>query len=165
MPRARKVSVPPHSQVHARLRGADFHDAYEGLDPVPEGSAMDTWLDVVGRTPGWVDGAMDLRNAVVKRLGLKDLGRIRPSAPVGADAYRVGDRVGIFTLQHLGEDEVVMTDADRHLTAWVALFKLRAERKIVVSTVVHVHNALGRLYMLPVAPVHRLIVPAMLATS
>ena len=164
MPRARKVSVPLHSQVHARLRGADFHDAYEADDALPQASAMDSWLAVVGRTPGWVDRAMDLRNAVVARIGLKDLGRLKPEQG-GDRAYAVGDRVGIFSLQHLSEDEVVMTDADRHLDVWVSLLKLRAERKIVVSTVVQVHNALGRLYMLPVAPVHRLIVPAMLATS
>ena len=160
----RKVPVPLHSQVHARLRGADFHDAYEADDGLPLASAMHSWLAVVGRTPRWVDRAMDLRNAVVSRVGLKDLGRLRPG-PAAEQAYIVGDRVGIFTLQQLSEDEVVMTDADRHLDVWVSLLKLRAERKIVVSTVVQVHNALGRLYMLPVAPVHRLIVPAMLATS
>ena len=42
MPRARKVSVPLHSQVHARLRGADFHDAYEADDALPQASAMDS---------------------------------------------------------------------------------------------------------------------------
>ena len=31
-----------------------------------------------------------------------------------------------------------------------------------VVTVVHTHNAFGRLYMLPVALVHRLIVPHLL---
>ena len=34
---------------------------------------------------------------------------------------------------------------------------------ITVTTVVHVKNALGRLYMLPVKPMHRLIAPAVLS--
>lgn len=31
-----------------------------------------------------------------------------------------------------------------------------------MTTVVHVHNWLGRLYMLPVAPLHKIIVKTML---
>ncbi len=31
-----------------------------------------------------------------------------------------------------------------------------------IATLVHTHNAFGRLYMLPVAPVHRWIVPQLL---
>nr|WP_233224772.1 DUF2867 domain-containing protein [Thiomonas sp. X19] len=34
---------------------------------------------------------------------------------------------------------------------------------LAVSTVVHLHNLLGRVYMLLVAPIHRRIVPATLA--
>ncbi|HEY8706862.1 MAG TPA: DUF2867 domain-containing protein [Burkholderiaceae bacterium] len=38
-------------------------------------------------------------------------------------------------------------------------------RSAAVSTVVHIHNLLGRVYMLFVAPVHRLIVPAVLGRA
>ena len=34
---------------------------------------------------------------------------------------------------------------------------------ITITTVVHVNNLLGHLYMLPVAPMHRRIAPAVLA--
>ncbi|ARU04329.1 hypothetical protein CCO03_06260 [Comamonas serinivorans] len=157
------TSVPVQSVVAARLPTADFADAYEVRNPDPGLSALALWLRTMAGTPWWVDRAMDLRNAVVKRLGLKDLGRLGGvdfNQP--ATQYRVGDRVGVFHLQHLAEHEVVMADSDRHLDVQVSLCKTGADR-VVVSTVVHVHNLLGRLYMLPVAPVHRLIVPSMLA--
>jgi hypothetical protein len=44
----------------------------------------------------------------------------------------------------------------------VSLLKT-ADRKVIVSTVVHIHNALGRLYMLFVKPAHCVIAPAVLA--
>ena len=34
---------------------------------------------------------------------------------------------------------------------------------VYVSTVVHIHNAMGRLYMFFVAPAHRIIAPATMA--
>ena len=41
-------------------------------------------------------------------------------------------------------------------------YSLGSGDMLEVATVVHTHNAFGRLYMLPVAPVHRLIVPHLL---
>jgi hypothetical protein len=155
-------AVPPQSRLHARLAGAHFHDAYRVDNPHPGRPALALWMQTLGRTPGWVDAAMRARNAIVKRLGLKDLGvlRIDPNRPL--QDYRVGERVGIFTALHLGEDEVVMGDDDKHLDVQVSLLKT-ADRQVVVSTVVHIHNALGRAYMLFVKPAHRVIAPAVLA--
>jgi hypothetical protein len=76
--------------------------------------------------------------------------------------YRVGERVGIFTVLHISDDEVVMGDDDKHLDVQVSLLKT-ADRKVVVSTIVHIHNALGRVYMFFVAPAHRIIAPVVLA--
>jgi hypothetical protein len=156
-------AVPAQSRLQARLAGAYFSDAHCVDNPYPERPALALWMQTLGRTPAWVDGAMRVRNAIVKRLDLKDLGvmsNIDPKRPL--QDYRVGERVGIFTVLHLSENEVVMGDDDRHLDVQVSLFKT-AERKVVVSTVVHVHNTLGRLYMRVVKPAHRFIAPRVLA--
>jgi hypothetical protein len=156
-------AIPPQSRLHARLAGAYFQDAHCVDNPYPERPALALWMQTLGRTPAWVDVAMRVRNAIVKRLGLKDLGalsHIDPQRPL-AD-YRVGERVGIFTVLHISEDEVVMGDDDKHLDVQVSLLKT-AQRKVVVSTVVHIHNALGRLYMFFVTPAHRIIAPRVLA--
>ena len=160
----RRVELPASSVLQPLLQGAYYADAFEAVDPLPESDAMASALAVLGCVPAWVEHAMDMRNSVVSRLGLKDLGRlsnIETSKP--AANYQVGDAVGIFSLQHRSDDEVVMSDSDRHLDVRVSLFKARAQQRLVLSTVVHVRNWLGRLYMLPVAPVHRIIVPALLA--
>ncbi|MBF5004412.1 DUF2867 domain-containing protein [Diaphorobacter caeni] len=158
-----RVSIPEVSVVAPALHNAYYADAYAVADPAPQLGSMETCLHVLRATPDWVERAMDLRNAVVSRLGLKNLGRLggfdthKPAAD-----YRVGDAVGIFSLQHVGNDEVVMGDSDRHLDVCVSVFKSVADRQLVISTVVHVKNWFGRLYMLPVTPAHQIIVPAML---
>jgi hypothetical protein len=71
-----------------------------------------------------------------------------------------GQRLGIFTLQSMDDDAIVLEDNDRHLRVQLAL-QWQGD-VLEVATVVHTHNAFGRVYMLPVAPVHRLIVPHLL---
>ena len=161
------MAVPAHSRVHALLAGASFHDCYSVLLDDTRSTALQHFLHAVADTPAWVNGLMRLRNRTVALFGLKDLGalgavdRQRPEA-----SYRPGDRVGIFTLRAISDDEVVLGDSDRHLDVAVSVLRLpltpEGQRPLAVSTVVKTHNLLGQLYMLPVAPLHRRIVPAVL---
>jgi len=155
-----EIAVPAASRLHARLPGAHFHDAYRMALP-DDRPVLALFLDSVRRTPRWVNRLMALRNAVVAPLGLKNLGGLNEvDAVKPVAAYRPGDRVGIFTLLHVSDDEVILGDADRHLDVQVSLCRLGED--VAVSTVVHVHRLLGHLYMLPVAPLHRRIVPAVM---
>ncbi|SDF51775.1 MULTISPECIES: DUF2867 domain-containing protein [unclassified Duganella] len=155
------TAIPQQTEISQHLRGADFHDCYTtDLAPTPL-SALELYLRVAATTPGWVNAAMALRNRIVQLVGLKNLGLlsdIDPAKP--ASAYQVGDRVGIFTINYLSEQEVILGDSDKHLNVSLSVCKLPG--KVAISTVVHTRNALGRLYMLFVAPAHRRIVPATL---
>ena len=125
---------------------------------------MAIWLDTVRQTPAWVERMMGLRNAVVSRLGLKNLGNLSSFSPLkAAEDYREGDRVGIFSILHISDNEIILGDSDKHLDVQLSLYKTAQDAKVVLSTVVHIHNRLGRIYMLFVTPVHRMIVPAVLA--
>ena len=161
---ASKCAVPAQCRLHADLVGADFADAYSIMNPDSDRSAIAIWLQTVRHTPAWVERAMDLRNAVVRRLGLKDLGRLAGfDKEKPADAYRVGDRLGIFTVHHVSSDEIVLGDADKHLDVQLSLMKLDGGARVVLTTVVHVHNLLGHVYMAFVKPMHRQIAPAVLS--
>lgn len=166
-PAITRISVPPGAAINGFLPGADFHDCYQL--PLPASaktqSALALYLDVVSRTPAWVDALMATRNRAVALVGLKNLGALAAvdrTKPL--ETYRVGDRVGIFKLLQLSDDEVILGDADKHLEVRLSVFRQRsaAGPAVAVSTVVHIHNLLGRLYMLAVVPVHKRIVPAML---
>ena len=104
---------------------------------------------------------------MVRFVGLKDLGglgELSPSKP--ASAYVPGDRVGIFTLISNSPNEALLGDRDKHLDVVLSVYKHPSDQggvqSISVTTVVHTHNLLGRIYMLPVTPLHRLIAPAVL---
>ncbi len=154
--------LPAGSRILRAKVGADFADSYRMPSLKPEASALEQFLMLSARTPAWMNALMMLRNQAVRWVGLKNLGSMAAAAPrKAASAYRPGDRVGIFTLQYADSDEVVLEDIDKHLHVQVSLFKQGAD-ELRLSTVVHIHNRLGRAYMSVVGPVHGVIVPLML---
>ena len=157
---------PDGSRIARHLEGADFFDAWAIDAADPSLSALRQFLKAVQATPRWVDACMSLRNRAVQLVGLKNLGELSEINPAKADAdYRPGDRVGIFTLIENTPDEVLLGDSDKHLDVVLSVHCARAAGqpvRVTVTTVVHTKNRLGRLYMLPVKPMHRLISPSVL---
>ena len=155
--------VPSQSRIHSTLPSAYFYDAYSVANPHPEFSALQIWLLAVPKMPAWIDHAMQLRNFLVSKLGLRDVGKL---SSVGNkkpfNDYKIGDQIGVFNLRSFSPDEVVMGDNDKHLDVQISLCKV-AGNLVVVSTVVHIHNWMGRAYMFFVTPMHRIIVPQFLS--
>jgi hypothetical protein len=96
--------MPPNTRISVEIPGSYFHDCY-AMPVAHEGrSALAIFLATVARSPRWVETLMALRNRVVALFGLKDLGHLGSLPPFkDAAAYRIGERVGIFTLL---DDEV-----------------------------------------------------------
>ena len=166
--RPRETTVPPHSRAADLIEGASFYDAWSIVSSRVDRSALDHFLTAAGRTPRWVNGAMALRNRIVQRVGLKNLGSLSAvDAQRASSDYQPGDRIGIFTLFENTFDEVLLGDRDKHLDVVLSVHRRALPSsdavEITLTTVVHVKNWLGRLYMLPVKPAHRLIAPAVLS--
>jgi len=164
---ALETHAPAHSLIANRLPGAYFHDAWSVEAGEPQLSALDQFLKALSHTPAWVNTCMVLRNRVVALLGLKYLGALdNLDGSKRAAEYRPGERVGIFTLIDNRFDEVLLGDQDKHLDVTLSVHRTPAspDGKVIVTvtTVVHVKNLLGRAYMLPVKPMHRLIAPTVL---
>lgn len=160
------IPVPPATRISNEVVGSYFHDCH--LMPLAHDgrSALAIYLRTVARSPRWVDALMGLRNRVVGLFGLKNLGHLGSLPPFKeASDYQVGDRVGIFTLLSATDDEVILGDSDKHLDVKVSLCKVMRDgtEAVAMTTVVHIHNLLGRAYMLFVAPMHRIIAPAVMA--
>jgi len=167
---APRATAPPSDSLIAELvPGADFHDAWALPAGDPSLSALGQFLKAARHTPRWVSVCMALRNRVASLVGLKNLGALNnlQHGKVETD-YRPGDRLGIFTLIANTPGEVLMGDRDKHLdvTLSVHLTPTTSDDSvgslITLTTVVYVHNLLGRAYMLPVTPMHRLIAPTVL---
>ena len=158
-------SLPPaDSAIRVYLPGANFHDSWAVDAGDSSLSALGQFLKAASATPGWVNGLMNVRNRAVSLIGLKNLGALHEVRP--ERDYKPGQRVGIFTLISITENEVLLGDSDKHLDVTLSVHKSGhasgSMATITVTTVVHIHNLLGRLYMLPVAPIHKLVVPAVL---
>jgi hypothetical protein len=141
--------------------GADLADAYAirlpaGASDDPEGLARVAF----GRQAGWIRALTWVRDRVMATVGVKS------SSTVGAAAATRGLQViGFFPVLSKSAREIVMGEDDRHLDFRAAVL-VRPDsaggRELVVMTVVHCHNWLGRTYLAVIAPFHRVIVRATL---
>lgn len=161
-----ETQAPAGSEVQRLVAGSYFHDAWSINAADPNLDPLSQFLRVAKSTPAWIDSAMRLRNRIVALLGLKNLGGLSDlNLAKTASEYKAGDRVGIFTLISQSGSEVLLGDSDKHLDVVVSVHRQQAatstEARVTVTTVVNVHNWLGRLYMLPVRPAHRFIARAM----
>ena len=158
----RKCAPAESSQISKALDNAYFYDAYRFNTQCPERTALQVWLTHATTTPAWFDFLMGTRNKIVSLLGLKNLGDFAPHLSQKSwDEYQVGDKIGIFTLLYLSDNEVILGDSDKHLDVKVSVYKGDIDPDVItISTLVHVHNLLGKAYMLVVTPLHKIIVPA-----
>ncbi|MDE1167330.1 MAG: DUF2867 domain-containing protein [Pseudomonas sp.] len=163
-----KCTVPALSSVNQYVQGADFVDCQSARVVDVQRTALGHALTIMAATPAWIDSLMKLRNRAVKLVGLKDLGGLkRIDLKRDEASYQPGQRIGIFTLVSSTDDEALMVDRDKHLDVYVVLNRLPIDadgsRTVVLSTVVRTHNLLGKVYMVPVGPMHRVIAPRTLA--
>lgn len=161
------MNIPKQSALYDRTHDAYFYDSYSVQSEYNQQTAMELFINAATQSPAWVDALMKVRNSVVSKLGLKDLGalsQIDKTKP--SHAYAKGDRVGIFTVVSNTPHEVILEDKDKHLDVQLSFLvepTSNTRANLHITTVVHVHNRFGKLYMFFVEPVHKLIVPKVLS--
>lgn len=161
--RVRVVPVPVHSEVLTSLERVDFADAYEIPISKPQLDASAVYWAVFGVEPVWVRWLMRWRGHIAIRLGLTHPFDTVKASPSSVPTFQLGRRVGPFTVQSVSAHEVIVGDDDKHLNFRISCLKTVSGGRafITVSTVVQIHNTLGRFYMFVVKPFHRFIAPFM----
>lgn len=165
MQRVRKVAFPAESRLLRDLDQAFYSDAFEAdlIDASLSPAEIATRSFI--STPGWVDGLVTLRDRIGRLFGLKEVGRLglAGSGPRSSEPA-VGDAFSIFRVVFVDSTELVLGIDDTHLDVRISYLKrvTDARASYVVSSWVKTHNMLGRIYMLLVAPVHRLLVGLMM---
>ena len=153
MIKAHAVPVPSDSVLAPLYVGADLLDAF--AIHLPAGASDD--LEVLARAlferqAGWIRALTWVRDAVMATVGVKS------SRAIGAAAAARGPVIGYFPLLSKSAGELVVGEDDRHLDFRVAILLRTGAaggRELVVVTVVHCHNRLGRTYLAVIAPFHR----------
>lgn len=147
------ATIPLDSALPTLLPRVDFADAYAEL--LPPGASTDPqfWVDrFFSDPPGWIRGLLTLRDRLVGVFGLKS------SEQAEATPFPQLART---------EHEVLLGMDDKHLDFRVSVHVQRVAEgvRLTVSTVVMFRNLFGRLYFVPVRPVHKVIVRTMLRNA
>ncbi|KAA1007340.1 DUF2867 domain-containing protein [Paraburkholderia panacisoli] len=154
------VALPTESAVARLYNAPDLADAYAVR--LPDNAIDDPELlarFLFAHQAGWVAKLMGLRDALVARFGLKTAKQLRTEGSGGSR-----ERVDFFRIFTRSAHEIILGENDSHLDFRVSVLQQTRDtrdgrsRYLVLSTVVHCHNRLGRFYILAIAPFHRLVV-------
>lgn len=157
------VPVPAASRIAGFYARTDLIDAYAVTLPEHASRDPETLARFVfSRLPPWALALMAVRDALVAGFGLKTSRQLRPVTP-----RQQSERVGLFRIYTRETTEIVLGEDDRHLDFRLSLLCTEPtaqspQRQLVLSTAVHCHNRLGRVYITLIAPFHRRIVRACL---
>ena len=159
MTKAYAVPAPSDSVLAPLYVGADLLDAFAIRLPAGASNDLEVLTRIaLERQAGWIRALTLVRDTVMATVGVKS------SRAIGAAAAARGLKViGYLPVLSKSAGEVVVGGDDRHLDFRVAVL-VRADaqgrRELVVVTVVHCHNRLGRTYLAVIAPFHRTILRA-----
>jgi len=158
----REIPVTPAEAAHV-LKDITFIDRIEAPTSKPQ-SLIQIYWNIFTHSPGWITALMNMRNRIVALFGLKGVSakemrdRVKRPCP---EHVEVGQRLGIFTLLSLDDDEIILGEDDTHLDFRVIL-RRHNKNTVHVTTVVSTHNRLGRMYMATIKPFHKIIARTMI---
>lgn len=142
-PRVAAVPVPATPLLGNALPHVDWADAYAVRRPAGSSTNPQVWADAVFRAPPvWVGALLVARESLVRLVGIDSAGR------------------GAFDPVARTDDEVLLGIDQSHLGFRASV--LCEPERVVVSTVVNLHNRRGRFYWLIVRRLHPAVVRAML---
>ena len=151
------VPLPPGSRATTFYRSPNLADAYavrlpEGATHDPEALARFMFTT---QAP-WIARLMWLRDRIVAMFGIKTSTQLLQAARTPG-AVR---RVSFFRIYAQDAHEILLGEDDRHLDFRVSVRCEPADgaTQVIATTVVQCHNLLGRLYLLVIAPFHRMVV-------
>ena len=163
-----ECDVPSGSMLSRELiERAYFRDSYRVSLNREDLSVTDMFLAIFAHHPLWMKLLLVARNKAASVAGL--------DAPTASeilhvdikDRYVVGEKIGVWPIFSLSEDEVVAGRNNKHLDFRVSVLKLPGGdgSSVVVSTVCTIHNLSGKLYLFFVVPFHRYGVRRLMANA
>ena len=158
------VALPEAASIRSIYASTDLADAYAIRLPAHASTDPEQLARfVLSNQAPWVGQLMRVRDAIVGRLGIKTAQQLQ-NAP---DASHEG-RIYIFKIYAKTAHELVLGEDDSHLDFRLSVLHEPATAaagnapRLIVLTVVHCHNRLGRAYIGLIAPFHRAVVQSTL---
>ena len=163
-----ECDIPASSVLDRRsVEAAYFRDSYRSPLSRVNASVVDAFVGIFAHHPLWMKLILIARNWIATYCGLD-----APTASEIMNArfkshYTAGEKIGVWPIFSLSDTELIAGRDNKHLDFRLSVLCVgrpsgTGNRHLIVSTVVHCHNRLGRLYIRLIAPFHRLIVQASL---
>ena len=154
-------SIPSNSILKNQFDKIDFQDSFSFYIQNNKMSINELYIAIFSTAPKWIENLMKLRNKIVLLMGLKtEMKRIENFD------FEVGDKVGIFKIYKIEDQEIIAGENDKHLDFRVSIFReITEESKITVSTIVKFNNKFGKFYMTLISPFHKMVVRSLLKKS
>ncbi len=150
--KAYKHIFPENSLISKQLP-AFFADTYAvNVSNAEILSADDIQIQFWTQMPYWVDKLMRLRHWLVRPFGLKSE---EGTTEDFSKAIRSGGQCNTMTVIAKSENETVIELSEKHLNAYISI-QIRDD-KVLLNTVVHLKNTLGRIYFTIIRPFHGIL--------
>jgi hypothetical protein len=161
--RVTSVPMPAETAVGHTYELVNLADSYSVR--LPSGTSTDPERlarFLFSQQPAWIGGLVKMRDALVAGFGLKTARYLE-----ALGEHDRTDRLEIFRIYSKNSVEIVLGEDDKHLDFRLSVLctspaASQGERSLILTTVVHCHNLLGRVYLFLIAPFHRLVVQASL---
>jgi hypothetical protein len=163
-----ECDVPSASMLSRELINcAYFRDSFRASLSRPELGITDIFLAIFAHHPPWMKLLLIVRNWAASLAGLRAPTAFEILHPAIKGRYVVGEKIGVWPIFSLSEEEVVAGRDNSHLDFRVSVLKLADGEgsSVVVSTVCAIHTLSGKLYLFFVAPFHRYGVQKLMANA
>jgi Protein of unknown function (DUF2867) len=162
-----EIDIPSESLAMQSLPHNNFADAFKCQLPQNQPQNIDSVTRSIFLTmPQWIKELLELRNVIVRPLGIKTSINAIPSN--AQEELKPGKAIGVFeVMDRKLNEEIMLGEDDKHLNYRISV-QLKHEQEhcwVIVSTVVKFNNLLGQAYFVPVRPVHKIVVPAMMRSG
>ena len=117
----------------------------------------DIFIAIFAHHPAWMKAILIVRNRIVRMFGLDAASDSEILNFTPESSYSVGDKIGVWPIFILTENELVAGRDNKHLDFRLSVLKVMDDEtaSVVVTTICTVHNVFGKLYLFFIVPFHK----------
>jgi hypothetical protein len=153
-----ECDVPAGSVLDPAMVGnSDYHDSYRVSLSHRDLGIVDIFFRIFAHLPFPAKLLLIARNSVASLIGLEAPRASEVLHVEIRDRYAVGDKIGVWPIFFLGENELVAGRDNKHMDFRLSVLKVfdGSAASVVVTTVCTVRNRFGKYYLRTIVPFHR----------
>ena len=162
---AYSIRLPKESLIFQDLPKIDYQDAYairtSAKYAVPPEYLVKLFFNSI---PFWAKILLGIREVLAKLIGLKTAHGIDVKQQIEEYRGEPGQSIALFHTLRRSDTEILTGENDSHLDFRLSFIGYRQQEtfEIILATTVQMNSWIGRLYFLPVKPIHQVLVKSLL---